>query len=614
MRLTVPSFCRGALLLAGLTTAVSLPAAVRAADPQPYEVTLKPTGNSALDGALHDSSRLISLRESAPVGGFALVERARQDVGRFETALHSYGYYKAQVTVTIDGHPLTDPTLPATIEQAPAKPPMPVEASFDLGPQFHLGKITIQGAVPPDARAAIGLKQGDPAMAADVLAARDKLLHALQENSYPLAKVDLPPATLRLNRNELDVTLKVDTGPQADIGPITITGLKDTNESFVRKRLLVHPGEKFSPSAIEKARADLASIGVFSVVRVQEPDHLDPNGTLPLTFDVTERPLHAVDLGIAYSTDLGVNFSAGWHDRNLFGNAEQLNLTAAMQLGGNALTKPGYQFGAQFIKPDFLARDQSLEIDLNAVKQSLQAYDQRALMEKIAINRRLSQHWTGTIGIAAVQEDITQQGVTRRYNLIGLPVGVRYDSTNSIFDPTQGARAAITVTPTAAVGVNSANFVIMQASGSTYFDFGTQGRSVLALRGMVGKVSGANVFDLPPDQRFYAGGSATVRGYRYQSLGPQFPDHDPTGGTAMSAGTIEFRQRIIGNFGAVAFVDAGQVTSNGAPFTSNWRVGTGVGARYYTPIGPIRLDVAVPLNKEPGGDSFELYIGIGQAF
>ena len=127
-------------------------------------------------------------------------------------------------------------------------------------------------------------------------------------------------------------------------------------------------------------------------------------------------------------------------------------------------------------------------------------------------------------------------------------------------------------------------------------------------------MSGAGVFGLPPDQRFYAGGSATVRGYRYQTLGPQFRDGTPTGGTAISTGTVEWRQRILGNYGIVGFVDVGQVSSNGAPFTSDWHAGAGIGARYYTSIGPIRLDVAVPLNKLPGGDLLEIYIGIGQAF
>jgi translocation and assembly module TamA len=349
-------------------------------------------------------------------------------------------------------------------------------------------------------------------------------------------------------------------------------------------------------------------------VRVVPADALDPQGQIPITFDLTERPLHAVDVGIGYSTDLGVNFNTAWRDRNLFGNAEQLNLTASANLGGSAVTQPGYNAGVQFLKPDYLARDQSLEIDLNAVKQSLQAYDQTALLEKIALNRKLSAHWTASIGLSREQEAITQEDVERHYNLVGIPTSLRYDSTTNLFNPTSGIRAALSATPTQSLGQPNATFVIMQLSGSTYLDPLDNGRTIVALRGLIGEAPGVNTFDLPPDQRFYAGGSGTVRGYRFQTLGPQFPDRKPTGGTAISTATVELRQRILDNYGVVAFIDAGQVTSNGDPLSGSWHEGAGIGARYYTSIGPIRLDVAVPLNKLPGGDSFEVYIGIGQAF
>ncbi len=186
--------------------------------------------------------------------------------------------------------------------------------------------------------------------------------------------------------------------------------------------------------------------------------------------------------------------------------------------------------------------------------------------------------------------------------------------------PTRGIRAAASVTPTQSLGHQSVTFVLLQVSGSTYFDLArlnltAPGRSVLALRGLIGDAEGATQFDLPPDKRFYAGGSATVRGYRYQSVGPHFPiSNNPEGGTSVMAGTVEFRQRILESFGAAVFVDAGQVAANGPPGTGTWRVGAGVGARYYTPIGPIRADIAVPLSHQPGSDSLEFYIGIGEAF
>jgi translocation and assembly module TamA len=137
---------------------------------------------------------------------------------------------------------------------------------------------------------------------------------------------------------------------------------------------------------------------------------------------------------------------------------------------------------------------------------------------------------------------------------------------------------------------------------------------------LVGVAGGANTFSLPPDQRFYAGGSGTIRGYRYQSVGPLFPDGNPMGGRAINAGTVEYRQRVATSFGAVAFVDAGSVSTNLSPFNGKAQEGAGVGVRYYTPIGPLRVDVAVPIKKRPrtatfrGDDAFEIYIGLGQAF
>jgi len=601
--------------LAFLTSAsLALPGPSRAADPQPYDVKLNSTGDAALDAALQGSSTLISLQKSAPVAGFALTERARQDAARFETALRSFGYYKATVATTIGGHPLDDPGLTAVIDDAPSDPPLPIAVSFDLGPRFTLGTVVISTPVPPDIRTRLDLQPGQPAMSAQILAAQSQLLGALRSDGYPLAKVPVPAAVLHPDQNQLDVEFQPDTGPRADIGPISFSGLKDMNEAFIRHRLLIHQGEPFNPATIEKARQDLSSIGVFSVVRAEPASALDANGQLPIDFDLTERPLHAVDVSAAYSTDLGVNFSTTWHDRNLLGNAEQLNLTASALLGGDAVTKPGYSIGGQFVKPDFLARDQSLEIDLNAVKQSLQAYDQTALLEKIALNRKLTPHWTTSVGLSGEQESIIQEGETRHYNLVSIPTSLKYDSTTSLLDPTDGVRAMLLVTPTESIGQPSATFVIGQLSGSTYLDIMNDGRSVVALRGLVGQASGVGVFGLPPDQRFYAGGSATVRGYRYQTLGPQFADQKPTGGNAISTGSVEVRQHILSSYGIVGFVDVGQVSSNGAPFSSNWHAGAGIGARYYTPIGPIRLDVAVPLEKLPGGDKFELYIGIGQAF
>ncbi len=602
---------RGALIAA----AGVLPEGGFAADPQPYTVTLQPTNQGPLDQALRDSSNLIGLREKAPVGPFALVFRARDDQARLQTALNSYGYYDGKISIHVAGRPLDDPNLPAALDAATG--PVEVAVGVEPGPLFHLRRVTLDGQPTPAAREALKLKPGDSAIAADVLAAQGRMLQAMRDNGHALAKVDTPVATLEPGAHALDVSYDVKPGPRVDLGPITVTGLERVDESYVRRRLLVHQGEQFNPERIEKAREDLAQTGVFSTVRIQAPDHLDPAGQLPLAVEVIERPRHVVAVNAAYSTDLGFTAGVTWSHRNLFGQAERLDLGAAVtQLGGSASQGAGYNVTAVLTKPDLFVRDQDLIFNLQGIKENLEAYDRTAALGGVTLRRKLSEVWTVSAGLQAQQSRVTQERVTRDYTLLQGPLAVTYNSTGikDLLDPTHGIKASATITPTASLGQNGANFAILFATGSTYFDLGEPGRSVLALRATLATVQGASTFELPPDQRLYAGGSATVRGYKYQSIGPKFPDGKPIGGTSLAAYTVEFRQRILESFGAAVFVDAGQVSNQSSPLSGQLRAGAGVGARYYSPIGPIRLDVAVPLNKQRGDDTFELYIGIGQAF
>jgi translocation and assembly module TamA len=597
-----------------------------AADPPTYQVAFPKTGNRALDAALRASSQLEALREKGPVEPLALVLRAQRDLPRLKTVLESFGYYQGRIAITIDERSLDEPALPDHIAALPAGAKAAVTVTAELGPLYRVGRVKIEGDVPEDVRERLGIAPGAPAVAADILAGRDRLLGALLEQGHALARVDSPVADEDPARQVLDLTFKVDAGPRVDLGEIRLNGLRAVNEAFVRNRLLVRTGERFSPSSIERARQDLLSVGVFSGVTARLEEQLDASGRLPLTFDVQERPGRVLGFSAAYSTDLGASVGANWSHRNLFGSAEQLNFSASViNLGGTAATDVGYSLTGQFIKPDFGRRDQSLELKLGALKQSLEAYDQTAVLAAASLSRKLTPRWTGSMGVSATQEQITQQGVTRDFTLFGIPIGLRFDSTgrtNPLADPTRGIVGNATATPTlslAEVDAGNQVFTLLQVSVAAYvdlarFDFASEGRSVIAMRVLAGKAFGASQFDLPPDQRFYGGGSATVRGFRYQSIGPRFDDGTPAGGTSIDAASIELRQRLFGDFGAVAFVDAGRVSASGGPFQGKAEVGAGVGVRYYTAIGPLRLDFAVPLTKVPGNDSYQVYIGLGQAF
>ncbi len=601
-----------------------LPTPARAADPQPYTVTLPATGDPALDSALHDSSNLVALGPRAPVGPFALVTRARDDEARLKTALGSFGHYDGAVAVRILGRPLDDPGLPAALDAA--RGPVEVAIAVTPGPTYQLGALSLTGPTDPatlaTARAALGLEPGAPVRAADVLAAGARMLDTLRENGHALAKVGDPVATLRPAAHTLDVAWTLDAGPRVDLGPIAVNGLERVDERYVRRRLTIHQGDPYDPRTIEAARQDLASQGVFATVRARAAEKLDPAGQLPIVLDLTEAKRHVVGFTASYSTDLGASAGVTFTHRNLFGQAERLDLGAAVtELGGSASRGQGYNVTAALTKPDLFRRNQSVTVNVQAIKENLDAYNRTAFLAGVQGTRKLTDTISITAGVQAQQSRITQEGTTRDYTLVGLPLGLRYDSTGpqGLFEPTHGVKASATVTPTASLSTGS-DFALIQLNGSTYLDpgawlGGAEGRSIVALRAVLGSIQGATTFQVPPDERLYAGGSGTVRGYKYQYVGPRFAaDKRPTGGTSLGAATVEYRQRIRDSFGAVAFVDAGQVGTGSSPFSGQLHLGAGVGARYYTPIGPIRLDFAIPLNKQPGDDSFELYIGIGQAF
>ena len=473
---------RVALILCALIVGCRVPGAW-AADPQPYTVAMRGVDNAELSAVLVASSQLFGLRESSPVSPFALIQRARSDIPRIQIALDSRGYYQNQVSVTINGLALTDPGLPANLDQITGS--VQVRVVVDKGVLYHLGKIALEGGVPDVARDALNLRTGDPAVADAVLDARVRVLEALQEDGYALAEVEEPIAFADDERHLINVTYKVQAGRRANIGPIRFRGLKDVNESFVREALTIKPGDRYQPSRIEEARQMLASLGVFSGVTVQAAQALAPDGTVPLTFDVTERERRTVSLSALYSTDLGLSLSVGWSHHNLFGNAEQLNLSAAGTGLGTASAGLGYSLAAQFVRPLFLAPNQALEVNLSGVKQQLDAYDQVAETVSTHVRRKFSDFWSGGAGLSLMYDQVAQQGTTRLYQLVGVPVSVSYNSTgitDALLDPVSGVRASVALTPTQSFGASDLTFSVLQASGSTYLDLSDDGRSVRARR------------------------------------------------------------------------------------------------------------------------------------
>jgi translocation and assembly module TamA len=621
----------GLAALAGVVCLLNVPAA-HGADPQPYRVELAPTGDRKLDATLKETSQLLALR-SSPVSPFGLIGRARGDLSRLKTVLESFGYYQGGVAITIDGTALGQADLPETLSALPPGQNARCRIAVTLGPLYRIGKITIDGTVPAETRATLGLSSGAPAVAADVLAGGARLQAALQNQGYAYARVDPPVAYEEPDTRVLDLEFHVDAGPSVRVGEIRYTGLKQVDESAVRRRVALRPGQPYSAFKVEQARKDLLELGVFSAINVQLGKTPDADGRVAITFRLRERLKRVVGVTAAYSTDLGGSGGVTWSNRNLTGRADQLNLSASViniggdaPIGGNGATSIGYDLSAKYILPDIGQRDQSLQLSLNALKQSLTAYDQTAQTAGVSMRRKLSSVWSVGVGVSA-ERDLVVQGETHDYSLFAVTFSGFYDSTDlasPVDDPLHGMRATLTVSPTLSAGTPEATFIITQATVAMYFDLAglagsAPGRSVIATRALAGIAKGAGEFDLPPDQRFYVGGSGTVRGYRYQSVGPTFPAGTPLagtpiGGTAFEAVGVELRQRIGTNLGFAVFADGGEVSESTNPTAGEFRVGVGAGIRYYTPIGPIRFDLAFPTRRQPEDDKFEVYIGLGQAF
>jgi len=611
-----PMPCRSARLS---WPALFLAGSVGAADLQPYQLQIRPTGDDARDQMLRDASILAQLQDSDPVSPASVIARARLDLDRMQAVLRSQGYYDGQVTLRADGHDITQPDVVTALETRPADPPLNIEASVELGPAYTIDRVEAGGTdgapLPDKAREALDLASGVPARGADILAAEARVVAALAEDGHAFAKTADRTLTVDHARRTMQVQLRFDPGPRVNLGAVSVEGLDRVDPGFAHARVAAREGKPYSPGEVEGARRDLLDLGVFSAVRARLATQAT-GGAVPVTLEAVERPPRRLEFGGAYATSEGASLRASWTHRNLFGEAERLTLSAEIS---NLLDKGtqdyGYRVSAGFAKPDFLQRSQTLRIDTSALRESTDAYDRTAVLASAAVERPLIEHLTGSLGLSFERSRIEEAGETNNYTLIGIPMALVWEDADNPLDSTRGTRGRLEVTPYSSLLGSSVSFTTVRAIGSAYYDLAGGGRSVLAGRVIAQAAVGADRASLPADRRVFAGGGGTIRGFAYQHVGPQ-RDGTPLGGTTLFAANLEYRQRFGESWGAVAFVDAGGIGAGRAPdWPETLSIGAGLGVRYYSPIGPIRADVAVPLTERPDGDTaWQLYIGIGQAF
>jgi translocation and assembly module TamA len=217
-------------------------------------------------------------------------------------------------------------------------------------------------------------------------------------------------------------------------------------------------------------------------------------------------------------------------------------------------------------------------------------------------------------GVSIERAYLTETSRDENYLLLGTPLYARRDTTDDLLDPSKGTRTDISATPYHGLLGRGENFLSMRVQERAYFQVSETQKNIVALYGALGSVVGEGLEGLPADKRLYAGGAGSVRGFGYQRAGPLDSSNVPIGGRSSLEAGVEYRYHVTDTIGVVPFLDAGTVYATELPNRLDLFYSPGIGLRYYTAIGPIRLDLAFPLQKRSSDSAFQVYISVGQAF
>jgi len=605
----------------------------------PYDVKFRGADDDALVTALQDVSALHKLRREPPPDGEGLVRRAEVDLRRLPEALEGSGYYAGRVAVRVGEVTLSgEASLLAAsraAERDRARTLVPVKVAVDPGPLYHLRRIGVRdraGRPLPAELLPERLTRVDPdtpARSAAVLAREAAIVDRLRAQGHPFAKVVSRDPVVDDAAQAMDVTFTVDPGPVAGLGAVTVRGTDGLDPAVVRSFIYTEPGDPYSPKALADMRKALTKVEALGSIRIREGEALDADGNLPIFVDVTERPTNLFGIAARYSTVDGPGVRATYSNRNLFGGGETLRLDADLSYLGNDLYATqrklaginsnglGGRLQATFVKPALWGTRNDLVASAFAGREAQQSYVVDGGGATVGIRHRVSDTFFAQVNLDG-QAGRSQDALGKvDYRLIGLGASLSYDSTDSLLDPTRGIRLTASATPYAGFLGSDPSIFVAKAQGSAYYALDDDGWYVLAGRLGFGSISGARLDEIPANIRFFAGGGGSVRGFPYRTLGPRGPFNLPVGGRSLLEASLEARIKVTDTIGVVPFFDAGTAFAGELPdFDERIRTAVGLGLRYYTAIGPIRVDLAFPLDRIKGNREHPvaLYISLGQAF
>jgi translocation and assembly module TamA len=565
----------------------------------PYQLTIEGVEDKALRDLLDEVSETRRLIDRPPPSLTRLRRRAEDDRARLQQALRSEGYYDGKIDISIE----------------PEAQPVSVVFKVDPGPRYRLRHVAIE-VTPQDAELPLpsleelGIAPGTPAVAQTILDAENRLLERARARGYALASAGERRAVVDHEADAMDLTLRLDTGPLVRFGDIEVTGLDEVQRDFVERRLPWRPGELITSERLAAGQRALRDTQLFSTIRTRLGETPDAAGRLPVTVIVNERKHRSFELGVRYQTDEGPGGNVAWEHRNFFERGERVRAELDVSPIAGFLT-------GSFRKPDVWIRDLALISQAQLAYENPDAYESRSASAQVGLERQFREGMTLAAGVAFRAEQVKEANSDRddTFGLVSLPARFNWDRSDNRLDPTRGGRLSLENEPFADTFGNDLVFNKSKLEYSHYFQVLEEPRVVLAGRSAIGTLFGTSRADVPANLRFYAGGGGSVRGFAFQSAGELDQDHNPIGGRSLFEASGEVRVRVTDTIGVVAFVDAGSAFTSSVPdFQDELRIGVGPGIRYFSPIGPFRLDVGFPVNPRASDRAFQLYISIGQAF
>lgn len=536
----------------------------------------------------------------APAGPREARQRAEEGAARVRRALRSFGYYGGRATaVVLDG----DGRLRPAVRVEP-------------GPRFTFSSVNLDLSRPVTreasdrTRAAFTLGEGDPVDAQSILAAEHEAVVTLRAEGYPDAEAGEREIVVDHVTTSARGQFVIEPGPFARFGEIATPGETVLRPGYVRRLAPFEPGDPAAPDALIEFADRLSGLPGVQRAEVRLGETVDGEEARTVIVEMEAAPRHQLELGAGYSTTEGAGVEGEWTRRNLFGGAETLTLTARLATLDSLA-------GARLEFPNWQRYDQTLTLTAEAKVERTDAYDREAFTLGAGLRRAISDELAATLGAEIETARVEEaSGVARTragdLQLATVSLGAIWDRRNNPLDPQRGFTLEGVVAPAAVFDDGFTTFYTMRVAATGYYPVSDD--VVLAGRVRLGTILNVDAAEIPADRRFYAGGGGSARGFEYQSLSPLGPTGQPFGGTSLVETSVEVRWRQSDTLGFAAFVDSAAAGPETMPDFGAMRAAIGIGVRYYTGFGPIRLDLATPLDRRGGEDPVSVYISIGQAF